>query len=117
MEKEFTDVYNRNEWLIDSGPASTIEYNKDFYLQFFRKYIIDNNIWDVSPSTEKDVSVSFNRTRPRSGILSSPYSGLRVVMQPLFQALQCQQRTFGDRHWNTRDGFGPRAGKQDRILE
>ena len=44
MEKEFTDVYNRNEWLIDSGPGSTIEYNKDFYIPFLRKYIIDNNI-------------------------------------------------------------------------
>ena len=47
MEKEFTDVYNRNEWLIDSGPGSTIEYNKDFYIPFLRKYIIDNNIKKV----------------------------------------------------------------------
>ena len=34
MEKTFTDVYNRNEWLIDSGPGSTIEYNIHFNIPF-----------------------------------------------------------------------------------
>ena len=47
MEETFTDVYNRNEWLIDSGPGSTIEYNKDVYIPFLKKYIVDNNIKKV----------------------------------------------------------------------
>ena len=47
MEQTFTDVYNRNEWIIDSGPGSTIEYNQDFYIPFLKKYIVDNNIKKV----------------------------------------------------------------------
>ena len=39
MEKTFTDVYNRNEWLIDSGPGSTIEYNIHFYYSTSEKYL------------------------------------------------------------------------------
>ena len=48
MEKTFTDVYNRNEWLIDSGPGSTIEYNIHFYIPFLRKFFIDNNIKNIT---------------------------------------------------------------------
>ena len=48
MQETFTQVYKRNEWLIDSGPGSTVEYNKDFYIPFLRKYIIDNNIKKVA---------------------------------------------------------------------
>ena len=44
MEQTFTDVYNRNEWLIDSGPGSTTEYKKDIYRPFFGKYLVDNTI-------------------------------------------------------------------------
>jgi len=48
MEKTFTDVYSRNEWLIDSGPGSTIEYNIHFYIPFLRKFILDNNIKNIT---------------------------------------------------------------------
>ena len=40
MEETFTDVYNRNEWLIDSGPGSTIEYNKDVYIPFLKNILL-----------------------------------------------------------------------------
>ena len=45
MEQTFTDVYNRNEWIIDSGPGSTIEYNQDFYIPFLKKYIVDKYLF------------------------------------------------------------------------
>ena len=48
MEKTFTNVYERNEWLIDSGPGSTIEYNINFYIPFLKQFILDNNIKYIS---------------------------------------------------------------------
>ena len=42
MEKTFTNVYERNEWLIDSGPGSTIEYNINFDIPFLKRFILDN---------------------------------------------------------------------------
>ena len=48
MEETFTNVYSRNEWLIDSGPGSTIEYNIHFYIPFLRKFIMDNQIKNIT---------------------------------------------------------------------
>ena len=48
MEETFNNVYKRNEWLIDSGPGSTIEYNRSFYIPFLKEFIINNNIKTVS---------------------------------------------------------------------
>ena len=48
MEETFTDVYSRNEWLIDSGPGSTIEYNINFYIPFLRNFIMDNQIKHIT---------------------------------------------------------------------
>lgn len=48
MEKTFNDVYERNEWLIDSGPGSTVEYNQDFYIPFLKQFILDNDIKKIS---------------------------------------------------------------------
>jgi len=48
MEETFTNVYNRNEWLIDSGPGSTVEYNRYFYIPFLRNFIINNRIQTIT---------------------------------------------------------------------
>ena len=48
MEKQFTYVYTRNEWLIDSGPGSTVEYNIHFYIPFLRQFIIGNKIKTIT---------------------------------------------------------------------
>ena len=48
MEETFTSVYNRNEWLIDSGPGSTIEYNISFYIPFLKQCILNNNIKHIT---------------------------------------------------------------------
>jgi hypothetical protein len=55
MEEVFTAVYERNEWGNNnnphyngsSGTGSTINYNKDSYVPFLKKFIIDNNIKNV----------------------------------------------------------------------
>ena len=55
MEEYFTNIYenkiwgNNNEKLYSgsSGGGSNINYNKDTYIPFLRKYIIDNNIKNV----------------------------------------------------------------------
>jgi hypothetical protein len=52
MEHAFTDVYNRNVWGNNnnseyngsSGGGSSVEYNKDTYIPFLKKFIGDHNI-------------------------------------------------------------------------
>jgi len=56
MEKSFTYVYENNEWGNNkntsyngsSGEGSTVEFNKDTYVPFLKKFIIDNNIKTVN---------------------------------------------------------------------
>ena len=56
MEKIFTDIYENNKWgnnNIDeykgsSGEGSDINYNKDNYIPFLKKFITDNNIKNIS---------------------------------------------------------------------
>jgi hypothetical protein len=55
MEQVFTNVYENKIWgnnNIDeyngsSGPGSDIDYNKDTYVPFLKKFIIDNNIKSI----------------------------------------------------------------------
>ena len=55
MEKIFTDIYENNKWgnnNIDeykgsSGEGSDINYNKDNYIPFLKKFITDNNIKNI----------------------------------------------------------------------
>ena len=55
MEKIFTKVYESNLWgnnNIDeyngsSGEGSGINYNKDTYVPFLKKFITDNNIKNI----------------------------------------------------------------------
>jgi hypothetical protein len=52
MEETFTNIYETNEWGNNhnkeysgsSGLGSFIEYNKDTYVPFLKKFITDNNI-------------------------------------------------------------------------
>lgn len=52
MEVFFTNVYNNNIWNYNkdndgsslSGGGSDIEFNKDTYIPFLKKYILNNNI-------------------------------------------------------------------------
>ena len=52
MEKIFTRIYKNNGWGNNSsnpyygksGPGSLVEYNKDTYIPFLKKFITDNNI-------------------------------------------------------------------------
>lgn len=56
MEKSFTHIYENNLWGNNnntsyngsSGGGSSIEYNKDTYIPFLKKFIIDNNIKTVN---------------------------------------------------------------------
>jgi hypothetical protein len=56
MEKSFTNVYETKEWGNNnnssyngsSGEGSTVEFNKDTYVPFLKKFIIDNNIKTVN---------------------------------------------------------------------
>ncbi len=51
----FTKIYESSEWGSNkndqyngsSGGGSTIEYNKDYYIPFLKKFIIDNNIKSI----------------------------------------------------------------------
>ena len=55
MEKIFTDIYENNGWGDNknnyyngsSGGGSDIEYNKNNYILFLKKFIIDNNITNI----------------------------------------------------------------------
>ena len=55
MEPIFTNVYENNIWGNNnnpgyrgsSGPGSDINYNKDNYVPFLQKFIIDNNIKNI----------------------------------------------------------------------
>jgi len=55
MEPIFTRVYETNEWGTNqnseyngsSGPGSSIDLNKDSYVPFLKKFIIENNIKSV----------------------------------------------------------------------
>ena len=55
MEQIFTNIYENNIWGNNnnpeyngsSGSGSDINYNKDSYVTFLRKFIVDNNIKDV----------------------------------------------------------------------
>jgi len=55
MESVFTNIYetsfwgnnNNKEYAGSSGGGSSIEYNKDTYIPFLKKYIQDNNIKTV----------------------------------------------------------------------
>lgn len=55
MEKTFTNIYENNVWgsnnLIEykgsSGGGSSIELNKNTYVPFLKKFILDNNIKSV----------------------------------------------------------------------
>lgn len=54
MEKCFTDVYENNSWGNNfaeyngsSGVGSAIEYNKDTYIPFLKKFITDNKIKNI----------------------------------------------------------------------
>ena len=55
MEQVFTSVYENNlcgwnnnaEYNGSSGPGSAIDYNKDSYVPFLKKFIIDNNIKNI----------------------------------------------------------------------
>ena len=52
MEQTFTNVYETNAWGNNynieysgsSGSGSEISYNKDTYVPFLKKFILDNNI-------------------------------------------------------------------------
>ena len=52
MEQTFTNIYETNAWGNNqnveysgsSGDGSLIEYNKDTYVPFLKKFITDNNI-------------------------------------------------------------------------
>jgi hypothetical protein len=56
MDKSFTYIYENNIWGNNdntsyngsSGEGSKIEYNKDTYIPFLKKFIIDNNIKTVN---------------------------------------------------------------------
>lgn len=56
MEKSFTNIYESNEWGNNknnlyngsSGEGSKIDFNKDTYVPFLKKFIIDNNIKTVN---------------------------------------------------------------------
>jgi hypothetical protein len=56
MEKIFTDIYenftwgknNEEEYNGSSGSGSTINYNKEVYIPFLKKFIIDNNIKNIT---------------------------------------------------------------------
>jgi hypothetical protein len=55
MEQCFTNVYEHNLWGNNhiaeyngsSGPGSDINYNKDNYIPFLKKFITDNNIKNI----------------------------------------------------------------------
>lgn len=47
MEDLFTDVYERKECIIGSGPGLTLQYNVEVYIPFLRSFIIDNKIKTV----------------------------------------------------------------------
>jgi len=55
MELCFTNIYENNVWGNDdiveysgsSGGGSSIDYNKDNYIPFLKKFIIDNNIKNI----------------------------------------------------------------------
>ena len=55
MEKIFTNVYEKNIWGNNnnteyngsSGEGSKIDYNKDNYVPFLKKFITDNNIKNI----------------------------------------------------------------------
>ena len=49
MEKQFTNIYNKNIWGNGSGKGSTPSYNKK-YMEFLEQFIKENNIqtiWDL----------------------------------------------------------------------
>lgn len=51
----FTNIYencswannNNTEYKGSSGPGSSINYNKDTYVPFLKKFILDNNIKNI----------------------------------------------------------------------
>ena len=55
MEQVFTDVYENKDWGDNnnvayngsSGKGSGIDYNKDSYVPFLKKYIVENNIKNI----------------------------------------------------------------------
>ena len=55
MERIFTDIYetktwgdnNNSEYNGSSGGGSCIDYNKDTYIPFLKKFIVDNNIKNI----------------------------------------------------------------------
>jgi hypothetical protein len=55
MEEVFTRIYenrswgnnNNSEYNGSSGPGSDVDYNKENYIPFLKKFIIDNNIKNV----------------------------------------------------------------------
>jgi len=55
MEKIFTDIYEKSIWGSNnnnvykgtSGGGSDIDYNKETYIPFLKKFIIDNNIKNI----------------------------------------------------------------------
>ena len=49
MEKQFTNIYNKNIWGNGSGKGSSPDYNKK-YMEFLEQFIKENNIqtiWDL----------------------------------------------------------------------
>jgi hypothetical protein len=56
MEQYFTDIYensrwgnnNHNEYNGSSGGGSDIDYNKNSYVPFLKKFILDNNIKSIT---------------------------------------------------------------------
>ena len=56
MEEIFTNVYEMNTWGSNknkeyngsSGAGSSIDYNKDNYIPFLKKFITDNNIKNIT---------------------------------------------------------------------
>ena len=56
MEETFTNIYEKNVWGSNnnseyngsSGGGSSVSFNKDTYVPFLKKFIIDNNIKNIS---------------------------------------------------------------------
>jgi hypothetical protein len=55
MEEIFTNIYEKKEWgdnaIVEycgsSGEGSSISYNKNTYIPFLKKFIVDNNIKNI----------------------------------------------------------------------
>ena len=66
MEQTFTNVYERNLWGNNniseyngsSGEGSALNYNKDSYVPFLKKFITDNNIKTIVDFESMLITVS-----------------------------------------------------------